>query len=109
MKISIIGATGDMGYGLALRLILAGHDICIGSRRKELPGGPWVLQAGGGEHRHRFLPRGDLALLGQYLISVPACYSDGLYGTYKGMADLVEMGYLEQAPKFVAGRAPGAL
>lgn len=33
MKISIIGATGDMGYGLALRLILAGHDICIGSRQ----------------------------------------------------------------------------
>ena len=35
MKISIIGATGDMGYGLALRLILAGHDICIGSRQAE--------------------------------------------------------------------------
>lgn len=35
MKISIIGATGDMGYGLALRLILSGHDVCIGSRQEE--------------------------------------------------------------------------
>ena len=35
MKISIIGATGDMGYGLALRLIMAGHDVCIGSRQAE--------------------------------------------------------------------------
>lgn len=33
MKIAIIGATGDMGYGLALRLARAGHDICIGSRQ----------------------------------------------------------------------------
>ena len=43
------------------------------------------------------------------LISVPACYSDGLYGTYKGMADLVEMGYLEQAPKFVAAEVFGSM
>ena len=35
MKISIISATGDMGYGLALRLIMAGHDVCIGSRQAE--------------------------------------------------------------------------
>lgn len=35
MKISIIGATGDMGYGLALRLTLAGHQVCIGSRQGE--------------------------------------------------------------------------
>ena len=43
------------------------------------------------------------------LISVPACYSDGLYGTYKGMADLVEMGYLEQTPKFVAAEVFGSM
>lgn len=35
MKIAIIGATGDMGYGLALRLAMAGHQICIGSRQAE--------------------------------------------------------------------------
>ncbi len=35
MRISIIGATGDMGYGLALRLARLGHDICIGSRQLE--------------------------------------------------------------------------
>ncbi len=35
MTISIIGATGDMGYGLALRLACAGHTIRIGSRSAE--------------------------------------------------------------------------
>ena len=35
MKISIIGATGDMGYGLALRLAKAGHPVVIGSRSAE--------------------------------------------------------------------------
>ena len=42
-------------------------------------------------------------------ISVPACYSDGLYGTYKGMADLVEMGYLEKVPQFVGAEVFGSL
>lgn len=35
MKIAIVGATGDMGYGLALRFAQQGHDIVIGSRQRE--------------------------------------------------------------------------
>lgn len=35
MKIAIIGGTGDMGYGLGLRLAKAGHEIVIGSRTAE--------------------------------------------------------------------------
>ena len=35
MKIAVIGGTGDMGYGLALRLAQVGHEIIIGSRQKE--------------------------------------------------------------------------
>ena len=35
MKIAIIGATGDMGYGLALRFAKAGMKVCIGSRSQE--------------------------------------------------------------------------
>lgn len=35
MKIAIIGGTGDMGYGLGLRLARAGHEIIIGSRTAE--------------------------------------------------------------------------
>lgn len=35
MKIAIIGATGDMGYGLAMRLAQKGHEIIIGSRDAE--------------------------------------------------------------------------
>lgn len=39
---------------------------------------------------------------GADLVVVPACYSDGLYGTYKGWCDLKEMGYIEKVPKMVA-------
>lgn len=35
MKIAIIGGTGKMGYGLGLRLALAGHSVYIGSRDEE--------------------------------------------------------------------------
>lgn len=35
MKIAIIGGTGDMGYGLGLRLAKAGHEIILGSRTEE--------------------------------------------------------------------------
>lgn len=35
MKIAIIGGTGDMGYGFALRLAKAGHEIFLGSRQLE--------------------------------------------------------------------------
>lgn len=35
MKIAIIGGTGDMGYGLALRFGAAGHTVLIGSRQQE--------------------------------------------------------------------------
>ncbi|MCC8046840.1 MAG: pyridoxal-phosphate dependent enzyme [Clostridiales bacterium] len=42
-------------------------------------------------------------------ISVPACYSDGLYGTYKGACDLKAMGYIEELPQFVAAEVFGSL
>lgn len=32
MKIAIIGGTGNLGYGLALRLANAGHEVVVGSR-----------------------------------------------------------------------------
>lgn len=35
MKIAIIGGTGQLGYGLALRFARAGHEVCIGSRTAE--------------------------------------------------------------------------
>lgn len=35
MKISIIGGTGNLGKGLAIRLAQAGHHIIIGSRSEE--------------------------------------------------------------------------
>ncbi len=35
MKVSIIGGTGDLGFGLALRLAKAGVEVVIGSRKGE--------------------------------------------------------------------------
>lgn len=35
MRIAIVGATGGLGYGLALRLALAGEDVVIGSRQAD--------------------------------------------------------------------------
>ena len=43
------------------------------------------------------------------MIAVPACYSDGLYGTYKGACDLKTMGYIDKLPKFVAAEVFGSL
>jgi len=35
VHIAVIGGTGDEGFGLALRLARAGHDVTIGSRSEE--------------------------------------------------------------------------
>lgn len=35
MRIAIVGGTGNLGYGLALRFARAGHEIIIGSRTEE--------------------------------------------------------------------------
>lgn len=35
MKVAMIGGTGDMGFGLALRFAKAGHSVVIGSRSAE--------------------------------------------------------------------------
>ena len=35
MKIALLGGTGDIGEGLALRWAMRGHEIIIGSRREE--------------------------------------------------------------------------
>ena len=32
MKIGILGGTGDAGRGIGLRLAMAGHEVCLGSR-----------------------------------------------------------------------------
>lgn len=39
---------------------------------------------------------------------VPVSYGDTLYGIYKGMLDLKEMGYIDKIPKFVSAEVFGA-
>lgn len=43
------------------------------------------------------------------MVAMPACYADGLYGTYKGACDLKAMGYMEKLPKFVGAEVFGSL
>src|SRR5437667_10121938 len=59
MRIAIVGGTGGLGYGLALRFALVGEEVAIGSRqadraiaaaervRTALGGGPGVSVGGG--------------------------------------------------------------
>src|SRR5437660_3850811 len=35
MRIAIVGGTGGLGYGLALRFVLGGEDVVIGSRQAD--------------------------------------------------------------------------
>lgn len=42
-------------------------------------------------------------------IVMPTAYSDGIYGTYKGMCDLHEMGLIERLPKMVASEVYGSM
>lgn len=74
MKIAVIGGTGDMGYGLALRLGKAGNEIVLGSRQREkaqlaaekarglVPGGQFA-----GEENETAIQASELAV-----IAVPA-------------------------------------
>jgi threonine synthase len=39
---------------------------------------------------------------------IPGSYGDTMYGTYKGMADLKEMGYIDELPKMVVADVYGA-
>ena len=42
-------------------------------------------------------------------VSMPSCYADGFYGTFKGFQDLVEMGYLDKTPRFIGAEVFGSL
>lgn len=42
-------------------------------------------------------------------VVVPTGFGDGIYGIYKGMCDLREMGYLNRIPRFAAAEVWGAL
>ena len=43
------------------------------------------------------------------VMALPVCYGDGLAGTSRGFADLVELGFIRRAPRLVAGEVWGPL
>jgi threonine synthase len=50
----------------------------------------------------------QLQVVPDYVV-MPACYSDGLYGVWKGMKDLKEMGVVDSRPHMIASEAFGSL
>src|SRR3954466_7304162 len=44
---------------------------------------------------------------GPDVMALPVCYGDGLAGTARGFADLVELGFIRRAPRLVAGEVWG--
>ena len=43
------------------------------------------------------------------VMALPVCYGDGLAGTARGFADLVELGFIRRTPRLVAGEVWGPL
>jgi threonine synthase len=46
---------------------------------------------------------------GPDVMALPVCYGDGLAGTARGFADLVELGFIRRMPRLVAGEVWGPL
>jgi threonine synthase len=51
----------------------------------------------------------DLGWRAPDLVVVPSAYSDGLFGVYKGMAELAALGLIDRVPKMVAAEPYGPL
>ena len=46
---------------------------------------------------------------GPDVMALPVCYGDGMAGTVRGFADLVELGFIRRLPRLVAGEVWGPL
>ena len=81
MNVAVIGGTGDEGFGLALRLALAGHNVVIGSRSEE--------RGGQAAERAREILGGDIPVDGT-ANETAAAGADLVFVTvpYAGQADI---------------------
>ena len=81
MNVAVIGGTGDEGFGLALRLALAGHNVVIGSRSEE--------RGGHAAERAREILGGDIPVDGT-ANETAAAGADLVFVTvpYAGQADI---------------------
>jgi threonine synthase len=43
------------------------------------------------------------------VVAAPVAYCDGIYGVYKGMRDLLDMGHIARLPRMVGGEVSGSL
>jgi NADPH-dependent F420 reductase len=81
VNVAVIGGTGDEGFGLALRLALAGHNVVIGSRSEE--------RGGQAAERAREILGGDIPVDGT-ANETAAAGADLVFVTvpYAGQADI---------------------
>jgi NADPH-dependent F420 reductase len=92
MTITIVGGTGDEGFGLALRLAKAGEDVIIGSRLQEKGEGAAAnANAILGDHASvRGMANPDaVALSDRVFVTVPFA---GQAATYRSIADAFRPG-----------------
>lgn len=112
MKIALVGGTGDIGTGFALRWAIAGHDVIIGSRKVEkalesAKGTLGLLGGAGGKVRGMdnasAIKAGEVIVLAvpyEHLNSVTLELKDA-YTTQIVVSPVVPMEYLGKFFKFV--------
>jgi hypothetical protein len=111
MKIALVGGTGDIGTGFALRWAIAGHDVIIGSRKAEkaLESAKGVLDLLGGAGKVQGMDNANaiktgevvvLAVPYEHLNSVTLDIKDA-YTTQIVVSPVVPMEYSGKFFKFV--------
>ncbi len=111
MKIALVGGTGDIGTGFALRWAIAGHDVIIGSRKTEkaLESAKGVLDLLGGEGKVQGMDNASAIKAGEVIVlAVPYEHLNSVtldlkdaYTTQIVVSPVVPMEYSGKFFKFV--------
>jgi NADPH-dependent F420 reductase len=111
MKIALVGGTGDIGTGFAMRWAIAGHDVIIGSRKTEkaLESAKGVLDLLGGEGKVQGMDNASAIKAGEVIVlAVPYEHLNSVtldlkdaYTTQIVVSPVVPMEYSGKFFKFV--------
>lgn len=111
MKIALVGGTGDIGTGFALRWAIAGHDVIIGSRKTEKAqeSAKGVLDLLGGEGKVQGMDNASAIKAGEVIVlAVPYEHLNSVtldlkdaYTTQIVVSPVVPMEYSGKFFKFV--------
>lgn len=111
MKIALVGGTGDIGTGFAMRWAIAGHDVIIGSRKTEKAqeSAKGVLDLLGGEGKVQGMDNASAIKAGEVIVlAVPYEHLNSVtldlkdaYTTQIVVSPVVPMEYSGKFFKFV--------